>query len=193
MGGRPAAVCDVVAKQRDDWEGGAAAFELDVYKGAAVHGVEDFAQERDRLALAGVEAAELGQGETAQGAGAVGGAVEGGIVDDDELAIEEMDVDLDAIDAEGERAAHGAQRVLRLEAACSAMADAKQGPRLALYYREFKATRFSPVGRSRAKREEAASEAMARWRETEETSTLPPTGIMSKSCTTSFERMRMQP
>ena len=87
---------------------------------------EDLAQRRNALALAGVERAELREGLAYERPAAVRGALERGIVEDDELAINEIDIDLDPVRAELERAANRAQRILRLITRGAAMADAEE-------------------------------------------------------------------
>jgi hypothetical protein len=99
------------------------AFQLDVDEGTLVHGFEDLAQRWDAFARAGVELADLSKGLARQRATTISRSFETLIVKDDQFAIDELHVDLDARRAEFERPADGAQRILRLVTRGAAVAN----------------------------------------------------------------------
>jgi hypothetical protein len=126
----PATASRVIPQEREHGPGGVAALELDIDQRPAIHGVQHLAEKRDAFPLAGIQGPEVGEGVTTQEAGSAGGAIEPTIMDDEQLAIDAMDIDLDAIHAKREGAPHGAEGILRLQSSRATMTDAKQGGRM---------------------------------------------------------------
>ena len=101
-----------------------AALQLDVQNGPAIDRGADLAQRGNPLAAACIQRAQVLERLTCEIAATIRGALQPGIVEDEEFAADVPHVHFDALRAELQGSAHGANGILRLVSARAAMPEA---------------------------------------------------------------------